>query len=78
MKCCIRDLFQEFSEDAQISAKRHVLGSCIRVFDTMPKDVRDQCAEFRVRPRSNHGFRRCDDFFDLRFPYRFQPDSVTL
>ncbi|KAF2594579.1 hypothetical protein F2Q70_00043010 [Brassica cretica] len=26
-------------------------GSRIRVFDTMPRDVRDQCAEFRARPR---------------------------
>ncbi|KAF3528247.1 hypothetical protein DY000_02039662 [Brassica cretica] len=31
----------------------------ISVFDTMPRDVRDQCAGFRARPRSNHGFRGC-------------------
>ncbi|KAF3598529.1 hypothetical protein F2Q69_00037033 [Brassica cretica] len=42
----------------------------------MPRDVRDQCARFRASPRSNHGFRGCDDYFDLRFPYRFQPDSI--
>ncbi|WZZ86411.1 hypothetical protein YC2023_114990 [Brassica napus] len=46
------------------------------VFDTMPRDVRDQCAGFRASPRSNHGFRGCDDYFDLRFPYRFRPDSI--
>ena len=66
------------SGDARIIAKRQILGSRIRVFDTMPRDVRDQCAGFRVRPRSNHGFRGCDDYFDLRFPYRFRPDSVPL
>ena len=33
------------------------MGSHIRVFDTILRDVRDQCAGFRVRPRSNHGFR---------------------
>ncbi|KAF3533895.1 hypothetical protein DY000_02040944 [Brassica cretica] len=31
-----------------------------------------------VRPRSNYGFRGCDDYFDLRFPYRFRSDSVPL
>ncbi|KAF3517799.1 hypothetical protein DY000_02060063 [Brassica cretica] len=66
------------SEDARISAKRQVLGSRIRVLDTMPRDVRDQCVGFRVRPRSNHGFRGCDDFFVLRFPYGFRHDSVPL
>ncbi|KAF2620670.1 hypothetical protein F2Q68_00039309 [Brassica cretica] len=64
-------------EDYELSSRNLTLGELL-VFDTMPKDVRDQCAEFRVRPRSNHGFRRCDDYFDLRFPYRFQPDSVPL
>ncbi|KAF3571021.1 hypothetical protein F2Q69_00058956 [Brassica cretica] len=41
------------SEDARILAKRQIFGSRIRVFDTMPRDVRDQCAGFRARPRSN-------------------------
>ncbi|KAF3573297.1 hypothetical protein F2Q69_00058428 [Brassica cretica] len=41
----------------------------LRVFDTLPRDVREQCAEFRARPRSNHGFKGCDDYFDLRFPF---------
>ena len=45
------------SEDARILAKRQILGSHIRAFDTMPRDVRDQCAWFRARLRSNHGFR---------------------
>ncbi|WZY77828.1 hypothetical protein YC2023_024212 [Brassica napus] len=27
------------------------------VFDTMPRDVRDQCAGFRARPRFTPGFR---------------------
>ncbi|WZZ34646.1 hypothetical protein YC2023_018047 [Brassica napus] len=57
--------------NARILAKRQILGSRIRVFDTMPRDVRDQCAGFRTRPRSNHSFRGFDDYFDLRFPYRF-------
>uniref|UniRef100_A0A0D3BXY6 Uncharacterized protein n=1 Tax=Brassica oleracea var. oleracea TaxID=109376 RepID=A0A0D3BXY6_BRAOL len=39
------------SEDARILAKRQILGSRIKVFDTMPRDVRDQCAGFRARPR---------------------------
>ncbi|KAF3557796.1 hypothetical protein F2Q69_00013668 [Brassica cretica] len=42
-------------EDARILAKRQILGSRTRVFDTMPRDVRDQCAGFRARPRFNHG-----------------------
>ncbi|CAN6801982.1 unnamed protein product [Brassica oleracea] len=42
---------------ARILAKRQILGSRIRVFHTMPRDVRDQCVGFRARPRSNHGFR---------------------
>ena len=54
------------------------MGSRIRVFDTMPRDVRDQCVGFKARPRSNHSFRGCDDYFDLRFMYRFQPDFVRL
>ncbi|WZY77733.1 hypothetical protein YC2023_024117 [Brassica napus] len=29
------------SEDARILAKRQILGSRIRMFDTMPRDVRD-------------------------------------
>ena len=37
------------------------MGSRSRVFDTMPRDVRDQCTEFMGRPRSNHGFRGCDE-----------------
>ncbi|WZY87051.1 hypothetical protein YC2023_033435 [Brassica napus] len=41
-----------------------------QVFDTMPRDVRDQCAGFRARPRSNHGSRRCDDY-RLTFPVSF-------
>ncbi|KAF3502356.1 hypothetical protein F2Q69_00042882 [Brassica cretica] len=49
------------SEDARILAKRQILGSRIKVFDTMPRDVRDQCAEFRARPRFTPGFRGCDD-----------------
>uniref|UniRef100_A0A0D3DL75 Uncharacterized protein n=1 Tax=Brassica oleracea var. oleracea TaxID=109376 RepID=A0A0D3DL75_BRAOL len=47
-------------------------GILYRVFDTMPRDVRDQCDGFRARPRSNHDFRGCDDYFDLRFPYHFK------
>ncbi|KAG5393507.1 hypothetical protein IGI04_023470 [Brassica rapa subsp. trilocularis] len=43
--------------DARILVKRQILGSFIRVFDTMPRDVRDQCDGFRARPRSTHGFR---------------------
>ncbi|KAF3486188.1 hypothetical protein F2Q69_00053076 [Brassica cretica] len=46
---------------AQILAKRQILGSRIKVFDTMPRDVRDQCAGFRARPRFTPGFRGCDD-----------------
>ena len=70
MNCLIRDLFREFSavckscgisEDARILAKRQILGSRIKVFDTMPRDVRDQCAGFRARPRFTPGFRGCDD-----------------
>ncbi|WZZ44842.1 hypothetical protein YC2023_041101 [Brassica napus] len=64
--------------NARILAKRQILGSRIRVFDTMPRDVRDQCAGFRARPRSNHGIRGCDDYFDLRLPYHFRPDSIPL
>ena len=51
MKTC------EISEDARILAKRKFLEFRIKVFDTMPRDVRDQCDGFSVRPRSNHGFR---------------------
>ena len=70
MNCYIRDLFREFSavckscgisEDARILAKRQILVSRIKVFDTMPRDVRDQCAGFRARPRFTPGFSRCDD-----------------
>ncbi|KAF2550974.1 hypothetical protein F2Q68_00033528 [Brassica cretica] len=57
------DLCSRSLINAQISTKRHVLGS--RIFDIMPRDVRDQCAGFRARPRSHHGFRGCDDYFDL-------------
>ncbi|KAF3544539.1 hypothetical protein DY000_02008006 [Brassica cretica] len=71
-------LYGWISEDARILAKRQILGSRIRVFDTMPRDVRDQCAGFRARPRSNHGFRGCDDYFDLHFPYRFRHDSIPF
>nr|VDD23449.1 unnamed protein product [Brassica oleracea] len=39
------------TELARILAKRQILGSRIKVFDTMPRDVRDQCAGFRARPR---------------------------
>ena len=46
-----------FSEDVRILAKRQILGSRIRVFDTMPRDVRDQCAGFRARPRFTFGFK---------------------
>ncbi|KAF3555998.1 hypothetical protein F2Q69_00013825 [Brassica cretica] len=49
------------SEDARILAKRQILGSRIKVFDTMPRDVRDQCAGFRERPRFTPGFRGCND-----------------
>ena len=66
------------SEDARILAKRQILESRIRVFDTMPRAVRDQCAGFKVRHRSNHGFRGCNNYFDLHFPYRFWPDSIPL
>nr|VDC96426.1 unnamed protein product [Brassica oleracea] len=38
------------AKDARILVKRKILGSSIRVFDTMPRDVRDQCAEDRARP----------------------------
>ncbi|KAF3532554.1 hypothetical protein DY000_02041407 [Brassica cretica] len=74
-------------EDYELSSRNLTLCTAIsvicfesfpQVFDTMPRDVRDQCVGFRARPRSNHGFRGCDDYFDLRFPYRFQPDSVPL
>ena len=70
MNCYIRDLFREFSavckscgisEDARILAKRQILGSRIKFFDTMPRDVRDQCAGFRARPKFTPGFRGCDD-----------------
>ena len=37
--------------------------------NTMSWDVKDQCAEFRVRPRFTVGFRVCDDYYDLRIPY---------
>ncbi|WZZ59514.1 hypothetical protein YC2023_059621 [Brassica napus] len=47
--------------NARILAKRQILGSRIKVFDTMPRDVRDQCAGFRARPRFTPGFRGCDD-----------------
>ncbi|KAF3567406.1 hypothetical protein DY000_02017150 [Brassica cretica] len=40
--------------------KETILGSRIKVFDTMPRDVRDQCAGFRARPRFTPGFRGCD------------------
>ncbi|KAF3607900.1 hypothetical protein DY000_02046393 [Brassica cretica] len=49
------------SEDSRILAKGQILGSRIKVFDTMPRDVRDQCAGFRARPRLTPGFRGCDD-----------------
>ena len=49
------------SEDARILAKRQILGSRIKVFDTMPRDVRDKCAGFRARPRFTPVFRGCDD-----------------
>ena len=52
---------RDFSKDVGILAKRQILGSRIRVFDTMPRDVRDQCAGFRARPRFTPGFRGCDD-----------------
>ncbi|WZY72148.1 hypothetical protein YC2023_004388 [Brassica napus] len=45
--------------------------SVATVFDTMPRDVRDQCAGFRARPRFTPGFRGCDDSFIL-IPYRFK------
>ncbi|WZY93975.1 hypothetical protein YC2023_066304 [Brassica napus] len=48
---------RDFSEDVRILAKRQILGSRIRVFDTMPRDVRDQCAGFRARPRLTFGLR---------------------
>ncbi|KAF2592340.1 hypothetical protein F2Q70_00043233 [Brassica cretica] len=35
--------------------------SVATVFDTMPRDVRDQCAGFRARPKFTPGFRGCDD-----------------
>ncbi|KAF3539410.1 hypothetical protein F2Q69_00022201 [Brassica cretica] len=41
----------ELSSHARILAKRQILGSRIKVFDTMPRDVRDHCAGFRARPR---------------------------
>ncbi|KAF2612568.1 hypothetical protein F2Q70_00011650 [Brassica cretica] len=37
--------------NARILVKRQILGSRIKVLDTMPRDVRDQCAGFRARPR---------------------------
>uniref|UniRef100_M4F5M6 Uncharacterized protein n=1 Tax=Brassica campestris TaxID=3711 RepID=M4F5M6_BRACM len=37
-------------EDSRTLAKRQLFESRIRVFDTMPRDIRDQCAGFRVRP----------------------------
>ncbi|KAF3573453.1 hypothetical protein F2Q69_00058883 [Brassica cretica] len=66
-------------EDYELSSRMLTLCELLYpVFDIMPRDVRDQCAGFRVRPRSDHGFRGCDDYFNLRFPYRFRPDSVPL
>ncbi|KAF3512644.1 hypothetical protein F2Q69_00006714 [Brassica cretica] len=74
-------------EDYELSSRNLTLCTALsvicfesfpQVFDTMPRDVRDQRVGFRERPRSNHGFRGCDDYFDLRFRYRFQPDSVPL
>ncbi|KAF3503950.1 hypothetical protein F2Q69_00043686 [Brassica cretica] len=66
----VRDVFTQIAKDvvgqgldhdARILAKRQILGSRIKVFDTMPRDVRDQCAGFRARPRFTPGFRGCDD-----------------
>ncbi|KAF3497165.1 hypothetical protein DY000_02054065 [Brassica cretica] len=51
----------ELSSHARILAKRQILGSRIKVLDTMPRDVRDQCTGFRARPRFTPGFRGCDD-----------------
>ncbi|WZY86738.1 hypothetical protein YC2023_033122 [Brassica napus] len=48
------------------------------VFDTMPRDVRDQCTGFRARPRFTPGFRKCDDYFDLRISFLFHPDSIPI
>ncbi|WZZ86777.1 hypothetical protein YC2023_115356 [Brassica napus] len=44
---------------SRILAKRQILGSRIKVLDIMPRDVRDQCAGFRARPRFTPGFRGC-------------------
>ncbi|WZZ15849.1 hypothetical protein YC2023_108938 [Brassica napus] len=73
LKTCFPCVNLGISEDARILAKRQILGSRNMVFDTMPRDVRDQCAGFRERPRFNHGFRGCNDYFDLRFSYRCRP-----
>ncbi|WZY72505.1 hypothetical protein YC2023_004745 [Brassica napus] len=65
-------------EDYEFSSRNLSLCELLySVFDTMPSDIRDQCAGFRARPRSNHGFRWCDDYFSLRFPYPDMSDVFT-
>ncbi|KAG5384247.1 hypothetical protein IGI04_035717 [Brassica rapa subsp. trilocularis] len=54
---CLFPSYNRISEDSRIMAKRKILGSRIRVFDTMPRDVKDQCAGFRARPSFTPGFR---------------------
>ncbi|WZZ15713.1 hypothetical protein YC2023_108802 [Brassica napus] len=44
-----------------VAVIRRVTADGILVFDTMPRDVKDQCAGFTVRPRFTPGFRGCDD-----------------
>ncbi|WZY87050.1 hypothetical protein YC2023_033434 [Brassica napus] len=49
-------------EEYELSSRNLTLCELIYpVFDTMPRDVRDQCAGFRARPRFTPGFSGCDD-----------------
>ncbi|WZY72271.1 hypothetical protein YC2023_004511 [Brassica napus] len=49
-------------EDYELSSRNLTLCELLYpVFDTMPRDVRDQCAGLRARPRFTPGFRGCDD-----------------
>ncbi|KAF3559160.1 hypothetical protein F2Q69_00013091 [Brassica cretica] len=55
--CCQWNFILVLREDYELSsrnltlAKRQILGSRIRMFDTMPRDARDQCTGFRAKPR---------------------------
>ncbi|WZZ51310.1 hypothetical protein YC2023_051417 [Brassica napus] len=67
-------------EDYELSSRNLTLSELLySVFDTMPRDVRDQCAGFRARPRFNHSLGGamttlayvCRIVFDL-IPSRFK------